>query len=119
MAKGKKTKMGDENTVVGKVPDGIRMGSGNTIVCPTDARGNTLLNQGGRAIGRDAHADSTSIAIGAGAGAGAHVPVMRVLESLKGAVEGAGTDQHLQQAALGALNALRIEARQPATERAD
>jgi len=62
--------MGSNNTIV-NAPVPSNMGNGNTIVGPTDSRGNTIINQGGTAIGNGACADGTSIAIGAGANAGA------------------------------------------------
>jgi hypothetical protein len=43
------------------------------IVGPTDSHGNTILNQGGLAVGKGATADPTSIAIGANAHAGGQV----------------------------------------------
>jgi hypothetical protein len=61
--------IGDNNTVVGITPPS-HMGSGNTFVGPTDARGNTLLNRGGTAIGTEACASSTGVAIGSRANAG-------------------------------------------------
>jgi hypothetical protein len=61
--------IGSNNTIV-NVPTPPNMGSGNTIIGPTDNRGNTIINQGGTAIGSGSCADSTSIAIGAGARAG-------------------------------------------------
>lgn len=60
---------GSDNTVVGDDRRPIA-GNGNTIIGATDAHGNTILNQGGMAIGRGANADPTSIAIGADAHAG-------------------------------------------------
>lgn len=65
---------GKDNTVVGKTPYGSISGNGNTIVGATDANGNTILNQGGLAVGNGAKADSSSVAIGAYAGAGSAVP---------------------------------------------
>ena len=64
--------IGDDNTLIGVDPP-ENMGSGNTIIGPTDAAGNTILNRGGVAVGRGARADGTSIAIGAGAMAGSGV----------------------------------------------
>jgi hypothetical protein len=61
---------GSDNTLVGDVGNRSIKGNGNTIVGATDSRGNTILNQGGTAIGHGAMADSTSIAIGANAHAG-------------------------------------------------
>jgi hypothetical protein len=61
--------MGNNNTLVGVSPP-ASLGNGNTIVGPTDTRGNTIINQGGTAIGAGACADGTSVAIGAGANAG-------------------------------------------------
>jgi ribosomal protein S11 len=61
---------GSDNTLIGNVGNRSVSGDGNTIVGATDAQGNTILNQGGTAIGRGATADPTSIAIGAGAHAG-------------------------------------------------
>ena len=111
-----KNEFGDNNTIVGRVTGTLSMGSGNTIIGPMDERGRVNLTRGGTAIGLGARADASSIAIGAGAGAGAQVGVVEVLESLKGAVEGAGADQNLQRAALEALTALQDEAGRPATE---
>lgn len=61
---------GSDNTLVGNVGNRSVIGDGNTVVGATDSQGNTILNQGGTAIGRGATADPTSIAIGAGAHAG-------------------------------------------------
>lgn len=61
---------GSDNTIVGNDHRSIE-GNGNTIVGPTDASGNTILNRGGTAIGNGANADQSSIAIGAHANAGA------------------------------------------------
>jgi len=63
--------LGDNNTVV-NAPVPLGMGSGNTIVGPTDSRG-TIFDKGGTAIGAGACADPSSVAIGAGANAGACV----------------------------------------------
>lgn len=57
---------GSDNTVLND-PRSIH-GDGNTIV-GGDANGNVII-PGGTAIGRGAHADSSTVAIGAGAGAG-------------------------------------------------
>lgn len=57
---------GENNTISSRAPYSIK-GSGNTVVGPTDANGNTIMNKGGIAIGAGAKADSTSVAIGAGA----------------------------------------------------
>jgi hypothetical protein len=62
--------IGTDNTFAGNVQYSV-IGSGNTIVRTTDGQGNSIMDLGGIAIGRDACADSTSIAIGAGANAGA------------------------------------------------
>ena len=62
--------VGDNNTILYAQPP-QNMGSGNTIVGPTDQNGGTIINRGGTAIGAGACADSKSVAIGAGAGAGA------------------------------------------------
>jgi hypothetical protein len=59
-----------DNTFVGSVHEGLAKGHGNTVVNFTDDQGNTILNTGGVALGRNACADSTSIAIGSGARAG-------------------------------------------------
>lgn len=64
------SRMGNDNTIVGNVLIPENMGDGNTIVGATDANGNTILNRGGTAIGRNAQADQTTVAIGANAGAG-------------------------------------------------
>lgn len=61
--------MGNDNTIY-SAPIPRSMGSGNTVVGPTDSRGNAIINQGGTAIGSGACADSTSVAIGANANAG-------------------------------------------------
>ena len=61
--------IGSNNTIV-NVPPPASMGNGNTIIGPTDSHGNTIINQGGTAIGSGACANSTGIAIGAGARAG-------------------------------------------------
>jgi hypothetical protein len=53
------------------------MGNGNTIIGPTDSRGNTIINRGGTAIGNGATADPTSIAIGAGAHAGGGINIQQ------------------------------------------
>lgn len=64
--------LGSDNTTYGNVASPTS-GSGNTFVGPTDAAGNTVI-RGGTAIGRNAHADPTSVAIGANAGAGTQPP---------------------------------------------
>jgi hypothetical protein len=61
---------GSDNTLVGDVSHRSITGDGNTVVGPTNANGNTILNRGGTAIGRHATADPTSVAIGANAHAG-------------------------------------------------
>jgi hypothetical protein len=60
--------MGDDNTIIGNVNPG-KMGNGNTIIGPTDEKGNVILNQS-MAVGRNAKAGEGSIAIGAGAMSG-------------------------------------------------
>jgi hypothetical protein len=76
-----RSKIGDDNVVVGQPPD--EMGSGNTIVNIADARANTILNQGGLAIGRNARADATTIAIGTNAMAGTNlVPPLEELRTI-------------------------------------
>jgi hypothetical protein len=71
--KGRLPRMGDNNTLVG-APPLASMGSGNTIVGATDARGNTIINRGGTAIGAGARAGRTGIAIGANANAAGEAP---------------------------------------------
>jgi hypothetical protein len=66
---GQRSSIGNDNTLVGVKPP-LSLGSGNTIIGPTDVKGNTILNKGGTAIGKDACADSTGVAVGAGAQAG-------------------------------------------------
>jgi hypothetical protein len=61
--------IGSDNTLY-SVPVPPSMGSGNTIIGPTDRNGNTII-PGGTAIGNGACADSTSVALGAHANAGA------------------------------------------------
>src|SRR5277367_4398237 len=61
--------VGDNNTLV-RVEPCANMGSGNTIIGATDARGNTIFNRGGTAIGAGAETSPTGIAIGANAKAG-------------------------------------------------
>jgi hypothetical protein len=58
--------IGDNNTIV-NAPTPQSMGSGNTIVGPTDQAGNAIVNKGGTTIGAGACGDSTSVVIGAGA----------------------------------------------------
>ncbi len=58
--------MGSNNTIV-NVPPPASMGSGNTIIGPTDSRGNTIISQPGTTIGAGACGNSTSVVIGAGA----------------------------------------------------
>jgi len=77
--------MGSNNTII-NVPPPTSMGSGNTIIGPTDSHGNTIINQGGTAIGSDACADSTGIAIGAGAKAGC--PPQRPVSGKAGCPDG-------------------------------
>ena len=62
--------VGKDSVAMGRIPDGSRIGDNSVDVGATDDKGNTILNQGGLAVGRGAKADSTSIAIGAGANAG-------------------------------------------------
>jgi len=61
--------IGSDNTMV-NVPIPQNMGSGNTFVGATGPNGNSIVNNGGTAIGKDACADATSVAIGASANAG-------------------------------------------------
>lgn len=62
------TEMGDNNTLYGNVKPPKKMGSGNTIVGPTDAHGNTIINTP-TSVGAGAGFDPTGVIIGAGAGA--------------------------------------------------
>jgi len=62
-------KIGKDSVVMGNVPQNIEVGEGCVVIGPTDARGNTIINQP-MAIGRNAQAGTNSIAIGAGANAG-------------------------------------------------
>lgn len=76
-------KVGRNNVVMGRVPDGLVIGDGNVIIGPTDAAGNVILRQG-MAVGSGACAGPNSIAIGAGAGAGAVQPALiRLLVTLE------------------------------------
>ncbi|HUA65884.1 MAG TPA: hypothetical protein VME24_08560 [Alphaproteobacteria bacterium] len=68
ITKPQKTVEGNFNTVYGNVTQSIH-GSGNTIVGPTDNKGNTIITQS-MAVGYNAHAGNGSIAIGAFAGGG-------------------------------------------------
>lgn len=62
------SEMGDYNTFYGNVKPPKRIGHGNTIVGPTDDRGNTIIG-GGTSVGYGAgRADPTSVFIGAFAG---------------------------------------------------
>lgn len=58
--------MGNDNTLYGKV-SAKRMGSRNTVVGPTDDKGNTIILPG-TSVGFEAGSDPTSIMIGSGAG---------------------------------------------------
>jgi hypothetical protein len=62
--------LGKDSVAMGNIPEGSRIGNRSVMVGPTDAHGNTILNQGGLAVGYGAKADSTSTAIGAHANAG-------------------------------------------------
>jgi hypothetical protein len=67
---GKGISVGKDSVAMGRIPDGSKIGDGSVVVGATDINGNTVLNQGGLAVGRGATTDPTSIAIGAGAHAG-------------------------------------------------
>jgi len=62
--------IGDDAVVMGNVPSTTKVGNGSVVIGPTDAHGNTIINQP-MAVGHNAQAGPNSIAIGAGAGAGA------------------------------------------------
>jgi len=62
--------VGTDSVAMGNIPDGSKIGDRSVVVGPTDNKGNTILNQGGLAVGNGAKADSSGIAIGAGATAG-------------------------------------------------
>jgi hypothetical protein len=62
--------VGTDSVAMGHIPDGSKIGDGSVVIGPTDANGNTILNQGGLAVGNGASAGPTSIAIGAHANAG-------------------------------------------------
>jgi len=77
---------GDDNVIYSARPGTRIRGSRNTIVGATDDRGNTILNQGGLAVGYGARADDTSIAIGVGASAGSDLAsVLHTLTRIQGA----------------------------------
>lgn len=61
--------MGNYNTIYGNVSisPNAEIGDGNTIVGPTDERGNIII-RAGTTVGYGAHGDPTSVVIGAGAG---------------------------------------------------
>jgi len=59
---------GDDNTVVGRVPKNMKLGSRNTIVNFDDGNGNCIV-PGGVSIGANAGYDPTGTIIGSGAGA--------------------------------------------------
>lgn len=63
-------KIGKDTVVIGNVSPNTEVGDGSVVIGPTDANGNTIINQP-MAIGRNAQAGPQSIAIGAGANAGA------------------------------------------------
>ena len=66
--------LGTDSVGYGLIPDGTKIGNGSVLVGPTHAFGNTILNQGGTAIGHGATAGPTSIAVGANARAGLSSP---------------------------------------------
>ncbi len=61
--------IGDDSVVYGNVPSNLKVGSRSTIVGPTDANGNTIINRS-MAIGYGAQAGENGISIGAFAGSG-------------------------------------------------
>ena len=63
-------KIGKDAVVMGNVSPDTEVGDGSVVVGPTDANGNTIINQP-MAVGRNAQAGPQSIAIGAGANASA------------------------------------------------
>lgn len=80
------SKAGSDNTFIGRVPRGLVAGSRNTVVDDADDRGNTILNNGGVAIGAGATDDPTSVAIGSGASVRRLRPASIVIENSDGEV---------------------------------
>lgn len=62
--------VGKDAVAMGRIPDGSKIGDGSVVIGATDDKGNTILNQGGLAVGKGATAGPNSIAIGAKASAG-------------------------------------------------
>jgi internalin A len=61
--------IGDDSVVYGKIPPNLKVGNRSTVVFPTDANGNTIIDRS-TAIGYGAQAGEHSISIGAFAGSG-------------------------------------------------
>jgi hypothetical protein len=74
--KKKKIRTGKDSVVIGDVQGDV--GDGSVVIGPTDANGNTIINQP-MAVGRGASAGPGSIAIGASAGSN----VVNLLSLLK------------------------------------
>lgn len=87
--------MGNNNTLYGNVHPPASIGNGNTIVGPTDDKGNTIIRSGpgGLAIGSGAKAGPGGVSIGAGAG-----NTMGDVTGNKGIVtQGQGGDNKMQK----------------------
>lgn len=75
-------KIGKDAVVMGNVSPDTEVGDGSVVVGPTDANGNTIINQP-MAVGRNAQAGPQSIAIGAGANAGAGFNLAAALHEIE------------------------------------
>ena len=75
-------KIGKDSVVIGNVSPNTEVGDGSVVIGPTDANGNTIINQP-MAVGRNAQAGPQSIAIGAGANAGAGFNLVAALREIE------------------------------------